>query len=197
VVNISNKPGARCVLDEVMVFHIAKCRVFHCLCSSLFFLSLTSISCLGHAGLFPSLPDFLHLGIESSCALWNTSLKTCQLCSVPLSLRTVSQGVLLTISLKSWKFALLKFRVLTMLFVIPISLSSISSTSAWSLQPRLPPILTSPTSSLALVTTRSSIASPRVGVLITWLKKLSSMHSRNLLDCLQLAVLLFQQTSGS
>jgi len=41
------------------------------------------------------------------------------------------------------------------------------------------------------VTTRSSIASPRVGVLITWLKKLSSMHSRNLLDCLQLAVLLF------
>jgi len=92
--------------------------------------------------------------------------------------------------------ALLKFRVLTMLFVIPISLSSISSTSAWSLQPRLPPILTSPMSSLELVTTRSSIASPQVGVLITWLKKLSSMYSRNLLDCLQLAVLLFQQMSG-
>ena len=69
------------------------------------------------------------------------------------------------ISLKSWNFALLKFRVLTMLFVIPISLRSISSTSAWSLQPRIPPILTSPTSSLTLVTTRSSIASPRVGVL--------------------------------
>jgi len=33
-------------------------------------------------------------------------------------------------------------------------------------------------------------------VLITWLKKLSSMHSRNLLDCLQLAMLLFQQMSG-
>ena len=79
---------------------------FHCLCSALF-LSLTSISCLGHACLFPSLPDSLHLGIESSGALWNISLKTCQLCSVPLSLRTVSQGVLLTISLKSWKFALL------------------------------------------------------------------------------------------
>jgi len=140
---------------------------FHCLCSSFFFLSMTSISCLSHAGLFPSLPDFLHLGIESSCSLWNTSLKTCELCSVPLSLRTVSQGVLLTISLKSWKFALLKFRVLTMLFVILISLSSVSSTSAWSLQPRLPPILTSLMSSLALMTTRSSIASPRVGVLIT------------------------------
>ena len=84
-----------------------------------------------------------------------------------------------------------------MLFFIPISLSSVSFTSAWSLQPRLPPILTSPMSSLALVTTRSSITSPRVGVLITWLKKLSSMHSRNLLDCLQLAVLLFQQMSSS
>jgi len=46
------------------------------------------------------------------------------------------------------------------------------------------------------VTTRSSIASLQVGVLITWLKKLSSMHSRNLLDCLQLAVLLFLQMSG-
>ena len=63
-----------------------------------------------------------------------------------------------------------------MLFVIPISLHSVSSTSAWSLQPRLPLILTSPTSSLALVTTRSSIASPWAGVLITWLKKLPSMH---------------------
>ncbi|KAK4818603.1 hypothetical protein QYF61_015465, partial [Mycteria americana] len=51
-------------------------------------------------------------------------------------------------------------------------------------------------SSLALVTIRSSIASPRVGVSITWVKKLSSMHSRSLLDCLQLAVLLFQQMLG-
>ena len=56
-----------------------------------------------------------------------------------------------------------------MLFVIPISISSVSSTSAWSLQPRLPPILTSPTSSLTLVTTRSSISSPRVGVLTTFI----------------------------
>ncbi|KAK4828845.1 hypothetical protein QYF61_000902 [Mycteria americana] len=51
-------------------------------------------------------------------------------------------------------------------------------------------------SSLALVTIRSSIASPRVGVSATWVKKLSSMRSRSLLDCLQLAVLLFQQMSG-
>ncbi|KAK4812467.1 hypothetical protein QYF61_026460 [Mycteria americana] len=52
-------------------------------------------------------------------------------------------------------------------------------------------------SSLALVTIRSSIASPWVGVPITWAKKLSSMHSRILLDCLQLAVLLFQQMLGA
>ncbi|KAK4810863.1 hypothetical protein QYF61_008835 [Mycteria americana] len=97
-----------------------------CLCSSLLLFSLTSI----HAGLFPSLPDFLHLGIKSSCALWKASLKICQLCSTPLSLRTVSQGVPLTNSLKSWKFAFLKFRVLTILFACPISLRTANSTNA-------------------------------------------------------------------
>ena len=59
---------------------------------------------------------FLHLGVQSSCALWKESLKICQLRSAPMSLRTISQGVLLTNSLKSWKFACLKFRVLTLLF---------------------------------------------------------------------------------
>ena len=46
--------------------------------------------------------------------------------------------------------------------------------------------------SLALVTIRFSITPPVVGLSITWLKKLSSIHSRSLLDCLQLTVLLFQ-----
>ncbi|KAK4825513.1 hypothetical protein QYF61_000026, partial [Mycteria americana] len=50
--------------------------------------------------------------------------------------------------------------------------------------------------SLALVTNRSSIASPLVGLSITWVKKLSSMHSKSLLGCLQLAMLLFQQMLG-
>ncbi|KAK4828977.1 hypothetical protein QYF61_001633 [Mycteria americana] len=95
---------------------------FHCLCSSLLLFSLTSMSRLSHASLFPSLPDFLHLGTESSCALWKASLKICQLCSAPLSLRTISQGVLLTNSLNSWKFAFLKFRVLTIVLACPISL---------------------------------------------------------------------------
>ncbi|KAK4832075.1 hypothetical protein QYF61_020631, partial [Mycteria americana] len=102
---------------------------------SLLPLPLTSRSRLIHASLLPSFPDFLPLGIENSCALWKVSLKICQLCSAPLSLRAVSQGVLLTNSLNSWKFAFLQFR------------------------PRLPPILTSPISSLVLVTNTSSIAS--------------------------------------
>ncbi|KAK4829022.1 hypothetical protein QYF61_001797 [Mycteria americana] len=68
------------------------CPCFHCLCSSLLLFSLTSMSRISHAGLFPSLPDILHLGTESSCALWKPSLKICQLCSAPLLLRSVSQG---------------------------------------------------------------------------------------------------------
>ena len=141
---------------------------------------------LSHASLLPSLPDFLHLGIESSCALWKASLKIClcHLCPTPLFLRAVSQGIPLTNSLKSWNFAFLKFRVLTWLFTWWISLRTVNSSSLWSLQPRLPPILTSPISSLALVTNRSSIASLWVGLSVTWLKKSSSMHSRSLLDCL-------------
>ncbi|KAK4829426.1 hypothetical protein QYF61_004301 [Mycteria americana] len=55
------------------------CPCFHCL--------LTSRSRLSHAGLLPSFADFLHLGIKSSCTLWKASLKICQLCSAPLSLR--------------------------------------------------------------------------------------------------------------
>ncbi|KAK4806259.1 LOW QUALITY PROTEIN: hypothetical protein QYF61_013403 [Mycteria americana] len=54
--------------------------------------------------------------------------KIFQLCSAPLSLRAVSQGFLLTNSLKSWKFAFLKFRVLTLLFACPISLRTVNST---------------------------------------------------------------------
>ncbi|KAK4806804.1 hypothetical protein QYF61_005600 [Mycteria americana] len=55
------------------------------------FLSFTRRSLLSQAGLLPSLPDFLHMGIERSSALRKMSLKSCQLCSAPLSLRAVSQ----------------------------------------------------------------------------------------------------------
>lgn len=78
-------------------------------------ISLTSNSLVSQASLLPSLPNFFLLEIASSCAQWKTSLKICQLCSAPLSLRAVSQGILLNISLKSWKSAFLKFRGLTLL----------------------------------------------------------------------------------
>ncbi|KAK4816267.1 hypothetical protein QYF61_014339 [Mycteria americana] len=69
------------------------------------------------------------------------------------------------------------FRVLTLLFTCPVPLKIENSTRAWSLQPRLSPVLTSPISSSALVINRSSSASPLVRISITCTKKLSSMHS--------------------
>ena len=146
------------------------CPCSHHLCSSFLPSTFTSKSWLSNGVLFPSLPDFLLLGIKSSCALWKPSLKMCQLCSTPLSLRAVSLGFLLVNSLKSWNYAFLKFRVLTLLFAWPLSLRSVNTTSTWSLQPRLTPILMSLISSFALVT---SIAFTFVGLSITWLKKLS------------------------
>ena len=65
-------------------------------------------------------------------------------------------------------------------FARPVFFKITNSTSAWSLQPRLPPILTSLVLSSSLVSTRSSKASPGVGQFITWTKKLSSTDSRNL-----------------
>jgi len=52
--------------------------------------------------------------MESSCAFRKASLKFCQLCSVPLSLRIVSWGISSNNSLNN-----LKFRVLTALFARP------------------------------------------------------------------------------
>ena len=94
--------------------------------------------------------------MESRHALRRVSLKSCQLCSVPMPLRTCSQGIPLSSFLSSWKFALLKHRVLALLFARPAFFKITNSTKAWSLQPRLPPILTSLMLSSALVSTRSS-----------------------------------------
>ena len=97
--------------------------------------------------------------MESSCALRKASLKICQLCSTPLSLKTVSQGGLL----KSWKLTFLKFSILMLLLVCSISLDSVNSTIAWSWQPLQLLILISPDNSLGLVNNRSRAASPSNG----------------------------------
>lgn len=55
----------------------------------------------------------------------------------------------------------------------------------------LPPVLAPPISSLTLVTIKSTVAFPLLQLSIPWLKKLSPMHSKSLLDYLQLAMLLF------
>ena len=86
---------------------------------------VTSVSCL----------PFLHLGMESSCALGKASLKICQLCSSTLSLRTDSWGVLLTNS-EELEMGFPKIKIPDFTFACPVSLQSVNSTIAWSLQPR-------------------------------------------------------------
>lgn len=73
-----------------------------CLCICFIPFTLTSSSLLSHSGLLPSLPNFLVLRTATSCTLLKTSLCICQLHGTPLSLKAVSQGIRLTISLKSW-----------------------------------------------------------------------------------------------
>ena len=146
---------------------------FHFLYISLFSLSLSCRSLHRHNGHLPPLLKFFSWGMENHCALRRVSLKSCQFCSVPMPSWTVSQGIPLSSSLSSRKFALLKHRVLALLFARPGFFKITNSTKAWSLQPRLPPILTSLILSSALVSTMSSKASPQVGPSITWTRKLS------------------------
>lgn len=69
-------------------------------------------------------------------------LQSSIVCTFPLSLRKASQRISPSNPLNSLKFALLKFRGLTSLFAGPVTLTISNYTSAWSLQPRIPPILT-------------------------------------------------------
>lgn len=80
-----------------------------CLCIFFFPCSLTIRSGVICADILSSFPDFLHVGIESSCTLWKAFLKICQLWSAPSSLKTVFQGILLNNSLNSWKVAFLNW----------------------------------------------------------------------------------------
>lgn len=59
--------------------------------------SLVSKSSLSHTTLLPSFLNFLHMNIKSSCTPLKTSLRLCQLCSVPLSRRAFSWRVLLAV----------------------------------------------------------------------------------------------------
>lgn len=111
---------------------------FHGLCICFFVLGLTNSFLFSHANLLPFFYDIFLL-IASSHTLWKTSLKICQFCSTPLSLRAVTQGILLNISLKSWNFAFVKFAY----FSQPSSLRAMNSPKSGSRQPGLPPNITS------------------------------------------------------
>lgn len=93
-----------------------------------YLLSLTSMSFLRHASFLPSLLDFFCWVSESSYALRKEFLKSCRLCSVPVSLRTVSQGIPSSNSLNKQKWSLLQFRVLTLLFARPTFLRIMNPT---------------------------------------------------------------------
>lgn len=136
---------------------------FHCLFISFVFLNLTSRFLLSHTVFLPSLLD-LHMGMETTQVLRKVSLKFYQLCSVLLSLQTTSQEISSNNSSNSWKFPLLKFRVLSLLFVRPVFLKMTNTTRAGLLHPRLSPVLTYLMSSSTLVTARHSNASTLDGI---------------------------------
>lgn len=85
----------------------------------------------------------------------------------------------------------LNFRGLIFLFNWPIFLRTGNSTGMWSLQPWLPPVLTSPISSLQRLWPTDCTPSGRVVYYLT--QKFT--HSRSFLNFLKLIVLLSQQMS--
>lgn len=116
-------------------------------------------------------------------------LRSCQLCSAPFPLRTVSQGILLTNSLQSWNFSFLKFRVLTLCLThIPqdCKVQRFVITAA-----QADPNLDVPEWFTCVGDHQIQYCIPS-GRAITRLRKSSSLHSRSLLDFLQLTVLLSQ-----
>lgn len=88
------------------------------------------------------------------------------------------------------KSALLKSRVVILLFALFSTLRILDSIISWPLQPRPPPASTSLTSSSLFASMRFSRASPLISFLITSVRKLPSVQSRDLLDCQCLTVLL-------
>ena len=80
--------------------------------------------------------------------------------------------------------------------LVLVSLEVTNSTTVWSLQPRLPLILTSLMSFYALMGNRSSNTSPLVSLSNTWMRNMSSMGSRSLTYFLLPDIWLFQQISG-
>lgn len=104
--------------------------------------------------------------------------------------RALSRGTYSNRSLKRPKLALLKSRVVSLVFALLPPVRILNSTMSWSLAPRLP--LTFPPTTSSFFFMRSSRVSLLIGSSVTQVRKLS-MLSRNSLDCLCPAALSLQQ----
>ena len=118
-------------------------------------------------------------------------MNTIQLSWATLLSRALSHWTLPSRHLKRPKSAILKCGAVSFLFTLSLSLRIQNSTVTWSLQQRLSLTFISSTSPSLVVTMRSRNEPLLLGSSVTWRRKLLSMHTRNLLDCLCPAVLSF------
>ncbi|XP_051465178.1 bromodomain-containing protein 9 isoform X8 [Apus apus] len=115
---------------------------------------------------------------------------------IQCALRALSHGTRPSRSLKRSESALLKSsecRIVNVLLTHSDTLRVLNYTFLGSLQPRLPSSFMLSTSLSMLARTRSTTTCLLTGSSTTWKKKLSSLHSRNHLDCWCLVVLPLQQ----
>ena len=122
-----------------------------------------------HAGILEFLPDFLFVGMPCSWAWRRWSLNMSHISWAPLPFRALSNGTLLSRSLKGLESALLKSRVVSLLHTLLAALRILNSIISWPLQPRLPLSFTFPTSPSLLVGTKPSITPLLLGsALVFW-----------------------------
>lgn len=167
---------------------------FHPLQASFLCLSLARSSSLIHMGLPAFWPDFLLVGMDQLLSLEEVTLRYEPACLGPSSL----QGLIPRDASKQMpeEARVSSPQVQGCELALHPPLESLNSTISRSLQPRLPLTFASPTSPSSWATRRSSRAPLLVGPSVTWVRKLSSTRSRNLLDCLCPAVLSLQPTPG-
>ena len=97
---------------------------------------------------------------------------------------------------RGFKSALLKSKAVILLFTLLSPPGILNSTFLWTLQPTLPLTFMSLTKFFLVCKCLVQLSTFPCWFLDYLCWKMSSMHSRNLVDCLSTAVLRFQQASG-
>ena len=113
---------------------------------------------------------------------WSSNINHLSWASLPS--RPLSHESLPSRSLRRAKSALLKSSVVSLLFPPFLPLRILNSTIAWPLQLRLPLVFIAPVNPSLLMSMRYSKAPLLISYSITWRRKFSPVHSRNLLYCL-------------